>query len=279
MIFSACRSYLMGSRGQQKMIELAASRRHPLLWRPARLASLARLALLATLLAVGSHSAGAQIAPTAEDLAQQAAAFIADKDYEQAVNKFRSALEIDPQRHLFRFQLARLLAALGRYEEARAEFATVVAAAPTNSEARRGEVTALLLQERYAEARSRLEDGLTALPQDGQLAHTLARLLASAPLDEVRDPALALRLAQSVYEVKKLYETAETLAMAHAASGDFTKALEIQRGLITRAESEDDAARLESLRQRFAAYEQSRPWRAASPVEIATATAPPDAGP
>lgn len=243
----------------------------------------ARIALLTALLAAASHTrAGGQTqapAPTADTLAQQATALIAGNDYEQAVRKFRSALELEPQLHLFRFQLARLLASLGRYGEARAEFATVVAAAPTNSEARRGEVTALLLQERYAEARSRLEEGLTALPQNGQLAHTLARLLASAPLEEVRDADLALRLAQSVYEVKKLYETAETLAMAHAATGDFTKALEIQRGLITRAEGEGDAARLESLRQRLAAYEQSRPWRATSPVEIATATAPPDARP
>lgn len=248
---------------------------------PARSLTLA-LALVAALGWSTQAAFAADPAPpvgTAEGLAQQAAALVAAGDYEQAVHRFRSALEVDPGRHLFRFQLARLLASLGRYDEARAEFATVVAALPTNSAARRGEVTALILQERYAEARRRLEEGMTALPQDGQLAHTLARLLASAPVEEVRDPELALRLAQSVYEVKQIYETAETLAMAHAATGDFPKALEIQRGLIARAEREGDAARSDALRQRLTAYEQSRPWRALSPVEIATATTPPDERP
>jgi tetratricopeptide (TPR) repeat protein len=213
---------------------------------------------------------------TARELAQKALESAGTGDYEEAVSKLRSSLEIDPEQHLNRFHLARILAALGRYEEARAEFAAVVTALPENGAARRGEVTALILGERYTDARRKLEEGLNALPRDGQLAHTLARLLASAPDDNVRDGTMALQLAKAVYEVKKSYETAETLAMAYAEVGDFEQALEIERGLIARAEAEGDEQRLAGLRLRLETFETSKAWYAASPVEIATATEPPE---
>jgi hypothetical protein len=124
----------------------------------------------------------------------------------------------------------------------------------------------------------KLQEGLEALPQDGQLAHTLARLLASAPEDSVRDGQLAVRLATAVYSIKKIYETAETLAMAHAEAGDFDQAVEIQTGLVARAKTEGDATRLEALELRLVSYQRREPWRAVSPAEIATATEPPDSG-
>ena len=230
--------------------------------------------------AVSSQLAAQEDSPesgSAQSLAQEAARLVGARDYDRAVTMFRAALERDPQQQASRFQLARLLAALGRYQEARAEFATVVAAHPQHAAARRGEITALLLLEQYADARRKLQEGLTALPRDGQLAHILARLLATSPDDEVRDGALALRLALSVYEVKKLYDTGETVAMAYAEVGEFEQAIEMQRTLIAQAEAADDTARLESLRHRLTAYQRGEPWRVASPVEIATATQPPQA--
>ena len=237
--------------------------------------------LLAFLAATPAVRSIAQTVPEAnadaQALAQEEFQLATNGDYELAITRFQAALEIAPEQHVFRFQLARLLAALGRYEDARREFATVVQAMPENSAAWRGEVTALLLAGRYPDARRRLQEGLDALPRDGQLAHTLARLLATAPDDTVRDGELALRLAQTVYEVKKMYETAETLAMAHAETGNFEEAIKIQRALIERAESDEDATRVESLQLRLASYQNNEPWRAVSPVEIATATEPPDA--
>jgi tetratricopeptide (TPR) repeat protein len=234
------------------------------------------VAVLLSLSSLAAQTSGSGTADP-EALVAEAVRLVGAGDYDQAVSKFRQALAQEPDEPAVRFQLARVLAALGRFEEARVEFATVVVAAPQNAAARRGEVTALLLLERYGEARRKLEEGLTALPREGQLAHILARLLATAPDDQVRDGELALRLAESVYEVKKLYETGETVAMAHAELGQFDRAIELQRQLIAQAEGEGDSERVESLRQRLESYERSEPWRAASPVEIATATEPPRA--
>ena len=97
----------------------------------------------------------------------------------------------------------------------------------------------------------------------------------AAPDDAVRDGALAVRLARSVFEVKKIVPTAETLAMAYAEAGDFAKAIETQKQVIEMAKCTGDIAQLEPLRQRLAFYESGKPWRAQSPMEIAMATEPP----
>ncbi len=214
----------------------------------------------------------------ATELAEEAVGLYRQGELEAAIARFRQAIEAAPDNAGIRFQLASLLASHERFEEARPVFSEVVARDPQNGAARRGEITALLFSGRYADARVKLEEGLTALPRDGQLAHTLARLCATAPPDKVRHGGLALQLALKVYEIKKTFETSETLAMAYAESGDFEQAITIQRGLILRAEREGDEARLEQLRKRLLSYQRGEAWRAEAPGEIAMATEPPKIG-
>ena len=211
----------------------------------------------------------------AQTLVNEAIALHRQGDFEASIEKFRAAVEVAPDNTYIRFQLASALSTLGRIEEAGPEFAEVVARDPDNSAARLGEITALIFAGRYVDARLKLEEGLTVLPRDGQLAHTLARLCATAPLDKVRHGELALQLALKVYEIKKTYETGETVAMAYAETGQFAKAVELQRGLVAQAEKEGDTKRLEKLRQRLLTYQRDLPWRAESPAEIAMATEPP----
>ncbi len=201
-------------------------------------------------------------------------------DLEGSLIKYRDALEADPELDSVRFLLAHSLIRAGRFQEARPEFAALVLTDPQNGAARRGEITSLILMERYPEARRKLEEGLTVLPRDGQLAHTLARLLATAPDDAVRDGALALRLAEAVFRIKKTPQTSETMAMAAAETGNFELAIEMQNTLITEAEQKGARAEeIESLRQRLNFYQAAHPWRAESAMEIAMATEPPHAGP
>lgn len=245
---------------------------------PRRVAVVAALALAALALAV-PPSLTAQTAPakpqTASEMADEASRQMRLGDYPKAIELLRGAVAKDPSLGGVRFQLASVLAYLGRFQEAGPEFAAVVAADPQNSAARRGEITALLLENRYAEARRRLEQGLEALPRDGQLAHTLARLLASAPDAAVRDGALAVGLALKVFEIKKIVPTGETLAMAYAEVGNFAKAIEIQKQVLEMAKETGDVTQLVPLRERLALYERGQPWRAGSPMEIAMATEPP----
>ena len=239
-----------------------------------RLSLLAFFALTTTLLAAPEPAADADD-PRVKELVTQADTLNRQGDVEQAIAKLREAVELAPGNERVSFQLAGLLASMGRFEEAGPVFASVVALDPQNSAARRGEVTAIIVQGRYRDARRKLEEGLVALPRDGQLAHTLARLVATAPLDEVRDGELALQLALKVYEVVQNFETGETVAMAYAETGRFEQAVALQRQLIEQAEQAGENSKLEGLKERLLAYQRKEPWRAASPTEIAMATEPP----
>ena len=220
----------------------------------------------------------AMAAPTAADeargteLAQEAFDLSRQGDAEAAITKYEEALAIAPDLHGARFAMARIFAGLSRFEEAHEQFVQLVAANPEDGAARRGEVTALLFLGRWQEARKRLEEGLVALPRDGQLAHLLARVLASAPDDTVRDGRIALELAVRVYDVKRIPTVAETVAMAFAANGEFDKASRMQGKIVRDAEAAGGDPQLEAKKARLAAYDRGEAWRAQSPVEVVQST-------
>ncbi len=197
----------------------------------------------------------------------------------QALEGYRQALSLDSGNIDARYQMATVLAHTGRYDDALVELAKVIEAAPHHGPARRAEVTVLLLQGRNSDARGRLEGGLEAMPRNQELAHALARLLATAPNSEVRDGALALDIASRVHQEAQRSDTAETLAMAFAEAGRFAEAQELQRQLVSTAESAGRKRAAEHWSEQLRAYEQARPWRARSPDEvISTMTAPGSGG-
>ena len=214
----------------------------------------------------------------ANALAGEAFRLSREGDLEAAIAKYHAALELAPELHGARFALARIFAGLSRFEEARVEFATLVAANPGDGVARRGEATALILLGRWTEAQQRLEEGVRANLRDGQLAHLLARVMSSAPEDAVRDGARALELAMRVYDVQKKAIVGETIAMAFAELGEFERALAIQREMIKIVEAAGDERLLAVMRERLAAYTRREAWRAESPLEIVQSTELPVAG-
>lgn len=242
-----------------------------------RLPRLLRRGCLLVMLLLAPAAAIGSTDPGFAELMSEADRLIRLGDLKQAITHLEKAVELEPENQQVRFRLGSVLASLGRFEEATPVFAALVAIDPQNSAARRGEITGILIQGDYRQARRKLEEGLVALPRDGQIAHTLARLVATAPLDAVRDGELALQLALKVYEVVQSYETGETVAMAYAEAGRFEDAIAQQRQLIAMAERDGDSQRLESLNERLLTYLRNEPWRAKSPTEIAMATEPPRA--
>ncbi len=227
----------------------------------------------------GAPPAGARQQPLTEamkrgnELAKEAFRLSREGDLEAAIAGYRDALEIAPELHGARFALARLFAGLSQFEEARVEFATLVAANPQDVASWRGEATALILLERWPEARARLEESMrTVVPRDGQLAHLLARVLACAPDDAARKGSLALELAMWVYDVQKKAAVGETVAMAFAELGEYGRATAIQEAMVKIVEPSGNESLLALMRARLDAYTRQEPWRALSPLEIVQST-------
>jgi Flp pilus assembly protein TadD len=151
----------------------------------------------------------------------------------EAEGHFRAAVAADPENVPALSGLASLLGQRGRYREATVYFRDVITLEPGNGSARLGEAVALLLIEDYANARARLEEGITELPDDLDLKQKLTLLLAACPDGTQRDGPRAVELAKQLFVKRPDAESVEVLAMAYAEAGDFAQATTWQRRLLS----------------------------------------------
>jgi tetratricopeptide (TPR) repeat protein len=177
-----------------------------------------------------------------------------ERQLERALTHYRQALEADPQLADARFNLASMLGLLNRSEEALPHFRTLVEGAPDNEIFRLSEATALAFAGRYGELKRRLDEGIEAVPQSAALGQLLSRLLAAAPDPAVREPARSLALAKEAYAARPTPASAETLAIAFAATGDFAKAADIQNQLLDRLGPKADADSRQRWQARLKRY-------------------------
>jgi tetratricopeptide (TPR) repeat protein len=186
------------------------------------------------------------------------------------VERYRSALDIDPEMMSVHYNLANALRRLERSEESVEHYRKIIDQDPGNEAARLGEIFALVRLGRRAEALQRLEQGHEALPESGQIRNALARLLAAAPEDVLRDGPRALALAEGLVEAHRALPFVVTLAMAAAEARDFPLALEWQQAAIEAVRQSGNNALLPELEANLALYRANRPcrvpWREDDPL-------------
>jgi tetratricopeptide (TPR) repeat protein len=148
-------------------------------------------------------------------------------------------------------------------------YAEVIRTSPAISQARFGYAMALVRLRRYQEARDRLTDAVKTYPDQPGFAHAVARLLAAAPDDRVRDGRTALALLEPLIKQQKTIGLAETMAMALAEVGQFEDAVVWQREAMTAA-GQTPPDTLARLSENLRLYESRKPcripWREDDPV-------------
>ena len=132
---------------------------------------------------------------------------------------------------------------------------------------RQGHVTALLLAGRYREAARSLKSALAIKP-DPEWSHALARLLAACPDAGVRNGPESLRWANQAFDAQPSMKRGETLAMAHAESGDFEQAAIIQRNLIQEARNAGRMDLVNRLTAFLEIYERRQAFHARGPEDL-----------
>jgi len=181
--------------------------------------------------------------------------------YEEAIERFSTTLEYDPDYVQARLQLADVQARLGRPAEALSNYDRVLEQNPTLPEAAFPAAMMLVRLGRYDRAHERLTEGLRAHPDDMLFKHALARILAAAPDDSVRDGERAMSLVEELLAEQQNVELGETAAMALAELGLYEQAVAVQRDVMAAARQagfEDAVARMAG---NLALYEQGRPCR------------------
>ncbi len=100
---------------------------------------------------------------------------------------------------------------------------------------------------RHREALDEIETHRHLQPEDPVGSHVLARFLAVAPVESLRDGERALALARQVFAHRQTLLHGETVAMALAQTGRYQGAADLQSSLLEAASSrgaERAAARL-----------------------------------
>jgi tetratricopeptide (TPR) repeat protein len=192
---------------------------------------------------------------------------------QEAIDQFSRAIASDPSMVNARAGLADALRRSGRLEASIAEYVQIIKTDPSASQARFGQAMALVRLRRYGEARAVLEEAVRTLGDQPGLAHALARILAAAPDDAVRDGPRALTIITAIEKGSgSSLAVIETAAMALAESGRYDDAAARQRQAIamaTQAGRADLATRLSENLRRYESRIPSRvPWPDDDPVHF-----------
>jgi tetratricopeptide (TPR) repeat protein len=178
-----------------------------------------------------------------------------------AIAAFTTAVSRDPAYTEARFSLANALRRNGRVEESLSHYAEVLRANPAVSQASFGYAMGLVRLGRYQDARARLQQGAQAFPDQPGFAHALARVLAAAPDDRVRDGSRALAIATDLLKIQRTAALDETMAMALAELARFDEAVKWQREALAMSGEGAPRAVVTRLTQNLRGYESRRPCR------------------
>jgi tetratricopeptide (TPR) repeat protein len=194
----------------------------------------------------------------------------ARKQDDAAIASFGAAVASEPGYVEARFSLANALRRHGRVNESLAHYAEVLRINPAVSQASFGYAMGLVKLGRYQEARDRLDTDARAFPEQLGFAHALARVLAAAPDDRVRDGARANLLMTALLKNQQTLGLAETMAMTQAELGRFADAVRWQRTAIDLARQAGRSDLVAHLTDMLGLYERGRPcrtpWRDDDPV-------------
>ena len=191
---------------------------------------------------------------------------------EDALGHYRAALERSPRSPNPALNLGHALRRLGRHEDALLAYDEALRRDPIHHDALVSKALTCLRLHRYRAALDTLEAARKALPEDAEIAHIQARVLATAPEDGVRDGPRALRLMRRVGQQPegRTLERGMTLAMALAECGHFPAAVRAQELLSKSATTEGDAEQQARIAVHLDRYRNGRSCREPWPDEHPT---------
>jgi tetratricopeptide (TPR) repeat protein len=188
----------------------------------------------------------------------------------EAIDHFTTAVRLDPDYVEAHASLADALRRSGRTDASLVHYAKVLSLSPSASQARFGYAMALVRLGRYREARAWLEQAAAMHPDQPGFSHALARVLAAAPDDTVRNGREAWELTERLLQSHRSAPLSETMAMAAAERGRFEDAIRWQLAAIDAAVADAQHEQAARMQENLALYRQGvpcrTPWRADDPV-------------
>jgi tetratricopeptide (TPR) repeat protein len=171
------------------------------------------------------------------------------------------------------FNLGNTLLQAGRLDEGIAQYREALKIDPANAPAHSNLGSALLQLGRVDEALAEFQQALKFQPDNAMFQNNLARVIwafATSPNPSIRNGSKALRLAQQANELAggKSPVLLRVLAAADAETGNFPAAIETGQQALSLAQSAQNSALSDTLRQDLAQYQAHAPVRS-SPTNLA----------
>lgn len=187
------------------------------------------------------------------------------KEYDKALSDLNLAFEIDPKNLRSLAERATVYAASRDYDSAIIDCTLAIHLATTDLDRsiyhhQRGH----LWQDSNEDSAAVADFAQAARfnPGDGTYWNEAAWLLATSPIDELRNGELAIRYALNACEATEdpPYGFIDTLAAAYAAAGEYEFAFAMQNKAIAKAGDAADDALLKEYKQRRALYAAKKPF-------------------
>jgi tetratricopeptide (TPR) repeat protein len=186
---------------------------------------------------------------------------------QQAIDEMSLAIRYDPNYVDAHVRLAELLLQAGRAQASLARYERAIAIDPRQPHARYGYGMALVRLGRFRQAREWLTDATRLHPDQPGFAHALARVLACAPDEAVRDGPRAMAMVQDLLKGPQTLERGETMAMALAELGQYDDAVALQRKVLSAANEENRRDLVPGLTRNLRRYERGQPSRVPWTIE------------
>lgn len=198
----------------------------------------------------------------------------AAKDYENAISDLQRLLRRDADNVELQLQIASIYNLDGRPRKAIEVFDRILAKEEDQWEALRGRADAHLSIGQHGRAIDDYERAMKIEPNDSGVLNNLAWVLATSPLDDLRDGQRAIDLATRACDVTeyKAPHILSTLAAGYAETGDFDKAIEWS----TKAVETGPGSIREQLQQELDSYKEKKPWREMQETEDRSGPPAPD---
>jgi tetratricopeptide (TPR) repeat protein len=184
---------------------------------------------------------------------------------DESIGAFQRALELDPKHARAANNLGTVLGRTNRLVEAVEYFRAAIQIDPSYADAMDGLTAVLFESKQYKATAEVLRDAVQKRPSDLRPIYKLAWLLATAMDDSVRDPSEARRLASYAIEHGASKEPLlyDVIAAAHAADGEFAKAIELsEKALEVFSGVAGAAADLKTAIESHAkVFREGKPWR------------------
>ena len=192
-------------------------------------------------------------------LLKKAAIHSARENFDAALIDLKRIESIQPDNPGMRMARATVYQQTGKLQEAVDDYAAVLAKQPKNWFALRNRADALLNLGKHKEAIADYNKAMKIRSKSAGLLNNLAWVLATSPVDELRDGRRAVKLATEACKLTdyKAPHIISTLAAAYAEVGNFSQAVNwAKKGL----EVADEKTK-EPLQKELDSYQQKKPWR------------------